>query len=168
MHKLGIIHNDVKLQNVLIGRDGHCRITDFGSAEILKRKKSDDRLTAEHMDGYGRTAFYMAPELFSTHVHDETVDIWSLGTLMYDLAMGLVSPRTHHCVASHSRHVIQSMEDGNMGWAEFTHRVLQEITEPLEPDQDHQERREFAHLVLKVSLTGPPACKRWKRPLPDA
>ncbi|XP_068779712.1 ribosomal protein S6 kinase alpha-4 isoform X2 [Struthio camelus] len=87
LHKLGIIYRDVKLENVLLDRDGHVVLTDFGlSKEILGE---EDRTFS-----FCGTIEYMAPEIIrSKSGHGKCVDWWSLGILMFELLTG-ASPFT--------------------------------------------------------------------------
>ena len=72
-----IVHRDLKSGNVLLDRDWHAKIADFGIA----RFKNNTYMTT-HGGGAG-TAAYMAPELFSAGRIDEKSDIFSLGVFKY-------------------------------------------------------------------------------------
>jgi serine/threonine-protein kinase len=76
-HKAGIVHRDIKLENILIGKDGRVKILDFG----LARLKGASKLTEESV-AMG-TAFYMSPEQLRGEAFDHRTDIWSLGVVMY-------------------------------------------------------------------------------------
>ena len=81
-HERGMLHRDVKPANVMITRDGHVILTDFGIAKIL----SATNLTASGaMVG---TPSYMSPELGMGQAGDERSDIYSLGVMLYQLAVG--------------------------------------------------------------------------------
>jgi CheY-like chemotaxis protein len=81
-HDLGIVHRDIKPQNVMVTGDGRPVVMDFGIA----RELADDGLTADG-DVIG-TPEYMAPErLLGTDV-DHRSDIYSLGVLLFQLATG--------------------------------------------------------------------------------
>lgn len=85
LHSLGIIHRDMKPQNVLMTADGVCKISDFGSA-ISVYSKSSRKLAVE-----GTPAF-MAPELFNDPTPDSqkspAVDIFALGATLYCMMLG--------------------------------------------------------------------------------
>ena len=70
-----IIHRDIKPQNVFISRSGRFKLGDFGIARTMKR-------TAQATAGIG-TYSYMAPEVEKNEPYGCTVDIYSLGLMMY-------------------------------------------------------------------------------------
>jgi len=81
-HRRGIVHRDVKPDNVLFDEDGHALVTDFGIAEA----RSQGRLTAS-----GRamgTPHYMSPEQAMGKLVDGRADVYSLGIVMYEGLVG--------------------------------------------------------------------------------
>ena len=70
LHKNGIIHNDVKDSNILIGKKGDILICDMGSMDY-KDKKSKSY-----------TKYYVAPEFFNNYNRDEKSDLWGLGIII--------------------------------------------------------------------------------------
>jgi len=81
-HEKGIVHRDIKSDNVMISKDGVVKIMDFGLAEIAGRS----RVTKEGMT-VGTTA-YMSPEQALGEKLDQRTDIWSLGVVMYEMVTG--------------------------------------------------------------------------------
>jgi serine/threonine protein kinase len=82
-HDQGIIHRDVKPQNLLIASDGTCKVTDFGIAQVVE----SERVTMTGM--VMGTIGYMAPEQHESAKHtDERADIYSVAATLYTLAKG--------------------------------------------------------------------------------
>lgn len=72
----------MKPENVILGSDGHIKITDFGLSKL--DIGGDDELTYT----FCGTPEYLAPEIISQKGHDKTVDWWSLGTILYEMLNG--------------------------------------------------------------------------------
>jgi len=83
-HRLGVIHRDLKPQNIMIDQDGNARIMDFGIARFV----DSDKLTGSGvMIG---TPEYMSPEQAELKDVDKRTDIYSLGVVMYEMVTGQV------------------------------------------------------------------------------
>jgi uncharacterized RDD family membrane protein YckC/predicted Ser/Thr protein kinase len=96
----GFIHRDIKPSNLLINKEGHVKIADFG---LVKSMKGDAELTREGM--VVGSPFYMAPEQGRAGDVDHRSDIYSLGCTLYHLLSGMPPFRSESPVAVMSMHV---------------------------------------------------------------
>lgn len=80
-HLNGVIHKDIKGQNILIDVDKNVKITDFGIADILE----DETTKTQSLMG---TPQYVAPETLNRNISNAQTDIYSVGILMYELLCG--------------------------------------------------------------------------------
>jgi len=90
-HRQGLVHRDVKPENILLNDDGRPLLSDFGIArevEVL-RDPAAVRTLARSGLPVG-TPEYMAPEQLRGAVADQRVDVYSLGTVLYELLTGHV------------------------------------------------------------------------------
>jgi hypothetical protein len=81
-HSQGIIHRDVKPDNIFVLENGNIKVADFGIAKMLK---VSDRT---HTDVIMGTPNYIAPELVKGLSYDHRVDIFSLGVTIYEMLTG--------------------------------------------------------------------------------
>ena len=81
-HQEGIIHRDIKPQNVMLLGDGKIKVMDFGIAKLPNTE------TVTVTDKAVGTVYYMSPEQASGKPLDPRSDIYSLGAMMYELATG--------------------------------------------------------------------------------
>ncbi|TCD61144.1 hypothetical protein EIP91_008990 [Steccherinum ochraceum] len=89
LHLLGIVHHDLKPENVLVDEGGHCVIADYGGSKF----HSDGLLVRKTKDEVICTLPYAAPELLSDSYakykpYTKAVDYWALGATVYMLVTG--------------------------------------------------------------------------------
>jgi serine/threonine protein kinase len=75
-----IIHRDIKPENILLDNDGRVKLADFGWSNFYEEDKKRET--------YCGTPEYLAPEMVTKSGHNESVDIWSLGVLAFELLAG--------------------------------------------------------------------------------
>ena len=98
-HERGLVHRDVKPQNVLLNDDGQAKVTDFGIARSL-----DVHGVTQTGTVLG-TSDYIAPEQARGQKVDPKTDIYSLGAVLYELLTGDVPFKGDNFVAVAMRHV---------------------------------------------------------------
>ena len=97
LHRSGIVYRDLKPENILIAADGRLVLTDFGLAKVLNvRSLQEGDLQKEDNScwisarTFCGTAEYLAPEILLGYDYGQSVDLWSFGTLLYELLYGIV------------------------------------------------------------------------------
>ncbi|MCI7239059.1 MAG: Stk1 family PASTA domain-containing Ser/Thr kinase [Anaerococcus sp.] len=83
-HESGIIHRDIKPQNIMIDKYGLAKVTDFGIARV------SSNATITYTSSILGTVHYISPEQAKGKIVDEKSDLYSLGAVMYEMATGRV------------------------------------------------------------------------------
>lgn len=108
--RVGIVHCDIKPENIMLSSSGNVKILDFGVAKFLPR--SDQSSTVDRSGTIGGTPAYMSPEVLLEKGADGRSDIFSLGLVLYEALAG------HHPFLSDS-------------YIATTHRILHEKATPI-------------------------------------
>jgi serine/threonine protein kinase/Tol biopolymer transport system component len=89
-HGAGIVHRDLKPENIMVSRDGYAKIVDFGIAKLKEKSATSDAAT-ELKTATGSvvgTARYMSPEQIDGLQVDHRSDVFSFGTVLFELLTG--------------------------------------------------------------------------------
>ncbi len=142
-HREGIVHRDVKPENVMVTREGVAKVADFG----LARAYADARVTqAGHVTG---TVQYLAPEQLHGEPADPRTDLYSLGVVAFELLTGRVPFNAETQVAIAYKHVRErvpkpssrnpAVTEGLDGWV----TSMTEKDRELRPESAAEARRDL-------------------------
>lgn len=79
-HGMKVIHRDIKPENILMDGEGHAKLADFGWSNMVSN--ADLRMT------FCGTPDYLAPEMIRGEGHNESLDMWCMGVLLYEMTVG--------------------------------------------------------------------------------
>lgn len=149
LHKCGITHRDVKPANILVNPDGVIKITDFGVSSAV----DVPTMTGNTLVG---TPWYIAPEMIEGRPYGKSVDIWSLGCTVLELATGR---RPYHYLRPHVA-LFRMTQDRMPPIPKHLSAVLRDflrtcwVWDPAQrPTPAHLKRHPFLASVVKPEIT---------------
>jgi serine/threonine protein kinase len=153
-YRMGVVHRDMKPQNILVSNKGEVKIVDFG----LSRSKDSPTITSS--DKFMGTAYYTAPEqIMSSHAADIRSDLYSLGVVFFETLAGY-PPYTGGTVVDiilkHQSEDIPSICRIHPGLPYEFDAFLQKAM-AKEPDARYQTPREFIAALEQIQrrIRGP-------------
>lgn len=157
-HSKGIVHRDIKPANIMLDENGNAYLTDFGLAKMIKG--DNDSTQSGHIVG---TITNMAPEQLRGEPIDHRADIYGMGTILYEMAVG-ETPFSHDKHADIVTLIYQHLEDEPNPPSFYDPDVPPELEQTIikaiqkRPDQRFGSMSEMleslAPLMGSVSLSG--------------
>jgi serine/threonine protein kinase len=83
LHSQGIIYRDLKLDNIMLGLDGHIKVTDYGLCK-------EGMFYGDKTGTFCGTPEFMSPEILLEQRYGRAVDWWAFGVLVYEMLLGQV------------------------------------------------------------------------------
>ena len=134
-HAGGIIHRDIKPQNILITRDGIPKVADFGLAISVRESLQPGASTAG-------TPTYMAPEQARGNASTPASDIYSLGVVIYFMLTGKIPYK-----ANSVNEVLRQISAGNkVDIKEFEPKLSPALVKIVRKSMDHQVSRRYLNM----------------------
>ena len=106
-HSRGIVHRDIKLENILIDDEFKIKLTDFGLCAI----KNDEY---EVLSGQMGTVRYTAPEMLEGNGYNDSVDIWGIGVVLFMLLTG-----SYPYDGSDKQNIFQRIQTRNIHYSKY-------------------------------------------------
>jgi serine/threonine protein kinase len=155
-HESGVIHGDIKPENVLLSEDHRSAfLTDFG---VARHFDTVDRIAISAVSarsGAGGTSAYLSPEQLSNNKQSPKSDVYSLGLVAYELLVGSlpfdVSAPLYRQI--HAR-VVGELLDPSLGNPAISDNVARQLRRVLDPDPERRQRSATAFVrLLELTTT---------------
>ncbi len=147
-HRYGIVHRDIKPQNVMIDRDGNVKVMDFGIA-----RAGDSGMT--EVGSILGTAQYLAPEQAQGYPVDARSDLYSVGIVLYEMLTGSVPFKGDSAVTVALKHVNEMASEPARLVPDIPYALNKIVLKAIakNPELRYQSADEFTN-DLQMALTG--------------
>ncbi|KAI9989384.1 hypothetical protein PInf_019663 [Phytophthora infestans] len=144
-HQQHVIHRDIKPENLLLSQEGTIQLGDFGwsSANVT---------AANRRDTLCGTLDYLSPEMIRGEKYDESVDIWAVGIIMYELLVGkppFEAPGQNETIELITEGQLRVPPMVSLAAKDLITRILQKLPEKRLSLQEIKAHRWFAPLAIR-------------------
>lgn len=154
-HQAGVVHRDIKPDNIFLHKDEKCeiiKVVDFGIAKIVDMIDISGNLT--NTGGLIGTPAYMSPERLTSQLYDGRSDVYSLGVTFYQMLSGHLPFSTQEnnlstIILKHLTETPPSLEKFNVRVPKTIHEIILKM---LEKDQNERPTAQEVAQVLKSVL----------------
>ncbi len=175
-HSEGVVHRDLKPQNVMIDRQGRAAVMDFGIAHLVETAEAQaatvttDSETAAHLTRVGAlmgTPRYMSPEQVRCEATDRRSDIFTVGVMLFELVSGEIPSAA--TLKEHLRlrqtQPFPNLREGGPETPEALSAIVAKCLQmqPADRYQSAQEVAEALELFLGLRQPAQPASRLWSR-----
>ncbi|KAG7391926.1 hypothetical protein PHYPSEUDO_003132 [Phytophthora pseudosyringae] len=148
-HNQHVIHRDIKPENILLSDEGTIQLADFGwsSANVT---------AASRRDTLCGTLDYLSPEMIRGEKYDESVDIWAVGIIMYELLVGkppFEAPGQNETIELITEGQLRVPPMVSLAAKDLIMRILQKLPEKRLSLTEIKAHRWFAPLALRQRST---------------
>lgn len=152
-HRNGIVHRDIKPQNILVDREGKVKVADFGIARLKAQQTT--RVVDSTASALG-SVHYLSPEQASGEVADEKSDLYSVGVVLYEMLTGNVPFDGETAVSVALKHVSEEPKSMRTHDPSITKALDEVVLRALRKDaaERYQTAAEMA-LDLRKAVTNP-------------
>jgi serine/threonine-protein kinase len=134
-HRLGVVHRDLKSNNIMIDKEGNVRIMDFGIARSLTGRDITDKGI---MIG---TPDYMSPEQVEGKDIDQRTDIYSLGIILYEMVTGRLPFEGETVLSIVHKHKFETPKEPSTLNPQIPEDLSRIVLKCLEKDKAHRYQR---------------------------